>query len=120
VSTIEQYAFDAVTLVPREKGFDVYVAGQHRGTWRHKSEDDKYDLYLEVLGFNGAVTWSKNLGVGRTKLDSLKSKTADLLIAGELPTRRDYFDKRMMVFFGDYWKVAAVTLLAIAFGCWFL
>jgi hypothetical protein len=66
------------------------------------------------------VTWLKNLGVGSTKLDTLKATTADLLVAGDLPTRRQYFEKRAMVLFVDNWKIAAVVVLAIGLGCFFL
>ena len=117
---MEQHALDAVTLVPRENSFDVYIAGEQRGTWRRKFNDDRYGLYLEVLDHKGAVTWSKELGVGLTKVDELKAATADLLVSGKLPTRRDYRDKRAMVLFVDYWKTAAVAVLAIGAGWWFL
>ena len=115
-----QHALDAITLVSRQRrsgqehvDFDIYVVGEHRGTWRRKFDSDRYDLYLEVRDRSGAVIWSKNLGGGLTKLDTLKANTADLLVAGKLPTRRDYFEKRAMVLFVDNWKMAAVV---VAFG----
>jgi hypothetical protein len=52
--------------------------------------------------------------------DTLKAATADLLVAGKLPTRRQYFDRQLMVFLVDNrFKIAAVVL-ALGLGYWFL
>jgi len=106
-----EHALDAITLVPRERvcdhnrdpaytdqkivDVDVYVAGQQRGTWRHNRDSGSYGLYLELLDGGGTMTYAENKGVGSVTADTLKATTADLLVAGKLPTRRQYFERRV-------------------------
>jgi hypothetical protein len=134
--SMTRHALDAVTLVPRERvcdhnrnpiyadrkivDVDVFVAGQQRGTWRQNADTGKYGLYLELLDGSGAMAFADNLGVDSATSDMLKAATANLLVAGKLPTGRQYFDRRLMVFLVDNrFKIVAVVL-AIGLGFWLL
>jgi len=129
-----EHALDAIKLVPRERvcdhnrnpvyadrkivDVDVYVAGQQRGTWRQSADIDSYGLHLELLDRSGGMTWTDNLGVGIATSDTLKAATADLLVAGKLPSRRQYFERRLIVFLVDNKLKLAVVVLAIGLWYW--
>jgi hypothetical protein len=132
-----EHALDAITLVPRERvcgrnqdpfyadrkivDVDVYVAGQQRGTWRQKADIDRYDLHIELLDGSGAMTWvGLVLDADSATSDTLKATTADLLVAGKLPTRRQYFANRVIMFLIDNRFRIAAVLLALGLGYWFL
>jgi hypothetical protein len=137
-----EHALDAITLVPRERvcdhnrdpayadrkivDVDVYVAGQQRGTWRHSRgtsrynrDNDSYGLYLELLDGSGAMTFAENMCVGSVAFETLKATTADLLVARKLPTRRMYFERRVMVLLIDN-KLKIAAVLAVGLGYWLL
>jgi hypothetical protein len=131
-----EHALDAITLVPRERvcghnqnplyvdrkivDVDVYVAGQQRGTWRQDADTDKYGLYLELLDGSGAMTWAGAVGVDSATVGTLKAETANLLVAGKLPTRRQYFDRLLMVFLVDNKLKIAAAVVILGLGFWFL
>jgi hypothetical protein len=134
--SMTEHALDAITLVPRERvcdhnrdpayadrkivDVDVFVAGQQRGTWRQKTDTDRYALCLELRDGSGAMTWEGNLGVDSATSATLKAATANLLVAGKLPTRRQYLGRRLMVFLVDNrFKITAVVV-ALGLGIWFL
>jgi hypothetical protein len=130
-----EHALDAITLVPRERvcdhnrdpaladrkivDVDVYVAGQQRGTWRYSTISKDYGLYVELLDGSGAMTFAEPFGGGSATADTLKAATADLLVGGKLPTRRRYFERRVMVLLIDN-KLKIAAVLAVGLGYWLL
>lgn len=127
-----EHALEAIKLVPRERvcdhnrdetdadkkivDVDVYVAGQQRGTWRYSTISTHYGLYVELLDGHGAMTYAEPFGGGSATPDTLKAATAELLIAGKLPTRRSYFNRWLMVFVIDNKLKIAAAVLAVGLG----
>jgi hypothetical protein len=58
-------------------------------------DSGSYGLYLELLDGGGTMTYAQNKGVGSVTADTLKATTADLLVASKLPTRCQYFERRV-------------------------
>lgn len=133
--TMTTHAIDAISLVPRERvcghnetaetkdkiiDVDVFVAGEKRGTWRWSTNSKKYGMHLELLDRNGAMEWALPYGTGGScEADQLKNATAELLIAGQLPSKRDYLERRAIHFLIDYRYAIVLAPIAAGLIYWF-
>jgi hypothetical protein len=132
--TMTDHAIDAISLVPRERGcghnetaqandkiidVDVFVAGQKRGTWRWSTFSNKYSMHLELLNRDGSMNWALPFGTGGScDADRLKSATAELLMKGQLPQKRDYTERRVIHFLIDYRYAIVAAPIAIGLVYW--
>lgn len=133
--TMTEHALDAISLLPRERvcghnetapadkkiiDVDVFVAGQKRGTWRRGSNPGNgYGMYLELLKRDGSMEWALPFKGGYCEdAANLKPVTAELLVAGKLPERRDYVERRVIHFLIDYRYAIAATPVMIGLVYW--
>jgi hypothetical protein len=135
-ATMTRHALDAVSLVPRERvcghngtakgddkiiDVDVFVAGRKRGTWRRGSNGKSYGMYLELLKRDGSMEWALPYGGGYCDdAEQLKPATAELLIAGQLPDRRHYIERRVIHFLLDHRYAIVATPILIGLLYWLL
>ena len=132
--TMTEHAIDAISLVPRERvcghnetaetkdkiiDVDVFVAGQKRGTWRWSTISKKYGMHLELLDRNGAMNWALPYGSGGScDADQLKTATAELLMAGQLPDKRDYVERHAVHFLLDYRYAIVAAPIVVGLIYW--
>lgn len=132
--TMTEHALDAISLVPRERvcghnetaaadekivDVDVFVAGQKRGTWRWSTFSKKYGMHLELLNRDGSMNWALPYGSGDScDAANLKPATAQLLMSGKLPDRRDYVEHRVVHFLIDYRYAIVATPIAAGLCYW--
>lgn len=132
--TMTEYALDAISLVPRERvcGYnetaladqkivdvDVFVAGRKRGTWRRRIEDNSYGMYLELLKRDGSMEWALPYGGGYCDdAENLKLASAQLLMSGKLPDKRDYVKRRAIHFLIDNRYAIVASPIAVGLCYW--
>lgn len=132
--TMTEHALDAISLVPRERvcghnetaqgddkiiDVDIFVAGRKRGTWRRGSNGKSYGMYLELLNRDGSMEWALPYGSGYCNdAENLKPATAQLLMSGKLPDRRDYVERRVVHFLIDYRYAIVATPIAVGLCYW--
>jgi hypothetical protein len=132
--TMTEHAFDAISLVPRERvcghnetakaddkivDVDVFVAGQKRGTWRWSTFSKKYGMHLELLKRDGSMEWALPYGSGDScDAGQLKNATAELLMKGQLPGKSDYIERRAIHLLIDYRYAIIAAPIVVGLVYW--